>query len=104
MAGSAPAHRSDAEADPPGTGHRSLDEEPRTESRSRINRRVLIASGAMILAVALWAIITPDTADSVITAAVGWVSANFGWYYILTATLMVTFVLVIALSDRKSVV
>ena len=98
MAGSAPAHRSDAEADPPGTGHRSLDEEPRTESRSRINRRVLIASGAMILAVALWAIITPDTADSVITAAVGWVSANFGWYYILTATLMVTFVLVIALS------
>ena len=52
----------------------------------------------MILAVALWAIITPDTADSVITAAVGWVSANFGWYYILTATLMVTFVLVIALS------
>ena len=98
MAGSAPAHRSDAEEHPPDSGRQSHGEEPRQESRSRINRRVFIASGAMIVAVALWAIITPETADAVITAAVGWVSANFGWYYILTATLMVAFVIVIAVS------
>ena len=98
MAGSAPADRSEAPANPPGDGRPPLDDQPRTGSPTRINWRVFITSGTLILAVALWAILMPENADTVINTAVGWVSANFGWYYILTATLMVAFVLVIALS------
>ncbi|GAA4508374.1 choline BCCT transporter BetT [Brevibacterium yomogidense] len=77
--------------------------EHHTASRARINWRVFIASGLAIVAVAAWAIIIPENADSVINAAVAWVSANFGWYYILTATLMVVFVLVIALSKSGEI-
>ncbi|MYM19127.1 BCCT family transporter [Brevibacterium sp. 5221] len=62
------------------------------------NWPVLAISGAMIIAIAAWAIIAPENANTVITTIVGWLSANFGWYYILTATLMVVFVIIIALS------
>jgi choline/glycine/proline betaine transport protein len=68
------------------------------EPAVKINWRVLIASGVIIIAIALWAILLPTNADTVISGIVAWVSANFGWYYILTATVMVVFVIVIALS------
>ncbi|WP_084500211.1 choline BCCT transporter BetT [Brevibacterium album] len=74
--------------------HAGTDDEPDV----RINWRVLIASGVIILAIALWAILFPENADTVISSTVTWVSANFGWYYILTATLMIVFVVVIAAS------
>ncbi|GAA2106967.1 MULTISPECIES: choline BCCT transporter BetT [Brevibacterium] len=69
------------------------------EPAVKINWRVLIASGVFILAVALWAIFLPGNADSVISSTVSWVSANLGWYYILTATLMIVFVIVVAASS-----
>ena len=52
----------------------------------------------MILAIALWAIFARDQADTVINALVVWTAENFGWYYILTAGLVVFFVVVVAFS------
>ncbi|MFC3398324.1 choline BCCT transporter BetT [Microbacterium amylolyticum] len=66
------------------------------------NWPVLIGSSVVILAVALWAILFPDNADTAINAVVSWVSSNFGWYYVLTATIIVGFVLFIAISKVGS--
>lgn len=57
---------------------------------------VLIGSGAVILAIALWAIVAPANAAGVVGSAVVWVSENFGWYFVLTAAIVVVFVLVVA--------
>ncbi|TDT31210.1 choline BCCT transporter BetT [Naumannella halotolerans] len=63
-----------------------------------INWPVLIVSAAIILLIAILAIIAPETTQTVIYAIVDWVSTNFGWYYVLTATVIVGFVLYMALS------
>ncbi|WP_105566538.1 choline BCCT transporter BetT [Microbacterium halophytorum] len=63
---------------------------------------VLIASGAVILAIAIWAIAAPDNAASVFGSAVVWVSETFGWYFILTAAIVVVFILVVAFGRTGS--
>lgn len=60
---------------------------------------VLIGSAAVILLIALWAIFAQEQADAVINALVSWTAENFGWYYILTAGLVVFFVLGLAFSS-----
>ncbi|WP_236967277.1 choline BCCT transporter BetT [Microbacterium aurantiacum] len=64
----------------------------------RPNWPVLIGSSVLIVGIAVWAIILPDQAGGVIGSAVGWVATNLGWYYILTATLVLGFVIYLALS------
>jgi len=59
----------------------------------RANPVVFVGSAVIIVAFALWAMILPDTADTVINTVVGWVSGTFGWYYIVTATIVVGFVI-----------
>ncbi|MBP1324869.1 choline/glycine/proline betaine transport protein [Leucobacter exalbidus] len=59
---------------------------------------VLIGSAAVILAIALWAILARDQADSVINTLVAWTAENFGWYYVLTAGLVLIFVIGLAFS------
>ena len=66
--------------------------------RTRVNRTVFIGSAAGILAIAMWAMLAKDNADSVIGSMVGWVSTNMGWYYFLVVSLVVIFVLVTALT------
>ncbi|WGW11754.1 choline BCCT transporter BetT [Saxibacter everestensis] len=65
---------------------------------STLNRTVFFGSATVIVAVALWAIISPSSADLAISAAVGWISGGFGWYYFLAATIFVVFVVFIAVS------
>jgi len=60
---------------------------------------VLIGSAVVILATALWAIIARDSAGAVITTVVAWISTSFGWYFVLTAAVVVVFVLYLALSS-----
>ncbi|KAE8764247.1 BCCT family transporter [Georgenia thermotolerans] len=62
------------------------------------NMRVFVPSAVGILAIALWAIVAPDHAATVIGSMVSWVSKNLGWYYILTATIAVVFVVFVAAS------
>jgi choline/glycine/proline betaine transport protein len=67
------------------------------------NKPVLIGSAAVILAIALWAIIAPTQAGNVIGAIVGWVSKNLGWYYIMTAAIVVFFVIMLAVRREGSI-
>nr|WP_199432393.1 choline BCCT transporter BetT [Qaidamihabitans albus] len=69
-----------------------------TEKQQRINPVVFFGSSACILAVSIWAIITPETASAAIGELVGWISAGFGWYYFLAATLFLAFVIFIGAS------
>ena len=78
---------------------------PETESErapagkySALNLRVFWLSSALIAAFVIWAGLFPGNAENVIFGLMGWISANLGWYYILTAGIVVVFVLVIALS------
>ena len=67
-----------------------------TELRSRINPVVFFGSAIAIFAFALWAIFFPDGASGAIGVAVGWISNWFGWFYILIATVVLIFVVVLA--------
>nr|WP_198009044.1 choline BCCT transporter BetT [Saccharomonospora saliphila] len=63
-----------------------------------LKRAVFFGSATLIVALSLWAIITPDGASNAIGTAVSWISSGFGWYYFLAATLYLVFVLFVALS------
>jgi choline/glycine/proline betaine transport protein len=65
---------------------------------ARINPRVFYGSAIGILAVAVWAMIAPDSAASAIGALVGWTSEWFGWFYILLATVILAFVIFLGAS------
>lgn len=69
---------------------------PEQKTTPRPNRVVFIGSAVAIILFAVWAIVFPDTANAVITSVVSWISRTFGWYYILTATVVVIFVVFIA--------
>ncbi|HEX2130843.1 MAG TPA: choline BCCT transporter BetT [Actinophytocola sp.] len=69
-----------------------------TEKERRVNPVVLYGSAALILAISVWAIITPTGAENAIGTVVGWVSAGLGWYYFLAATIFLVFVVYVAAS------
>jgi len=73
-------------------------EEQSTQPSTRVNPIVFIGSSVCILAVALWAILSPESASGVLGVAVGWISEWFGWFYILIATIFLAFVIFLALS------
>ena len=73
-------------------------EEQNMEARTRINPVVFFGSAACVIALALWAIISPKGADETIGVVVGWISNWFGWFYILIATVFLVFVIFLALS------
>lgn len=82
-----------------------MNEQSTVDSASSVrpNWPVLIGSSVLIVGIAVWAIILPDQAGGVIGSAVGWVATNLGWYYILTATLVLGFVVYLALSKMGKV-
>ena len=59
--------------------------------------RVLVTSSVVILAFSIAAIRMPDVARTTMKTAVDWIATNIGWYYVLTMTLVVVFVLWVAL-------
>ncbi|MGB6008009.1 choline BCCT transporter BetT [Castellaniella sp.] len=70
---------------------------------AHVNWRVLLLSSVVILAFSIWAILVPDDARIEMKAAVDWIAINLGWYYVLTMTLVIGFVLWVALSKEGSV-
>ena len=67
-------------------------------SHSPVNWPVFLGTSGIIVAFVLFAGIWPDTAETVIFGSMDWVATNFGWYYVLTAAIVVVFVLLVALS------
>lgn len=67
-------------------------------ARIPVNWPVFAGSAISIIAIALWAVISPATAGSVLTVAVDWIATWFGPFYILMATVMVVFVVALAIS------
>lgn len=65
---------------------------------NQINPVVFFGSAAAILLFSIWAIIDPPNASQVIGTAVAWVGEYFGWYYFVTATIIIVFVIWIACS------
>ncbi len=70
---------------------------------ARINWRVLVASSLVILAFSLWAIFMPGDARTMMKTAVDWIATNLGWYYVLTMSLVIGFVLWVAFSKEGNV-
>ena len=62
-----------------------------------------MVSSLVILAFSIWAIAMPDDARISMKAAVVWIAANLGWYYVVTVTLVIGFVLWVALSKEGNV-
>ncbi|PXA76610.1 high-affinity choline transporter BetT [Auritidibacter sp. NML120779] len=65
---------------------------------SKVNWPVFWGALIILVAFVLFASIWPSTAENAIFGAMGWVSENFGWYYVLTAAIVVVFVLIVALT------
>ncbi len=92
--GEAPVSRSDLSKGP----------EQLLEHRSAsINWRVLVFSSAVILAFSIWAIFLPAEARTTMKTMVNWIATNLGWYYVLTVTLVIGFVLWVAFSKEGDV-
>lgn len=71
--------------------------------RNRVNWTVFGGSSALILALSIWAIATPEGAAKHLGAAVSWISAGFGWYYFLAATTFLVFVVCVAFSRHGAI-
>lgn len=54
-----------------------------------------MAAGALIVALSAWAMAAPEHADAVIGGVVAWVASRLGWFYILTAALVIVFVILV---------
>ncbi|MEV1294823.1 choline BCCT transporter BetT [Pseudonocardia sp. NPDC049635] len=89
--------------------HPSVEAEPGSagagpdEPSVRLNKPVFYGSAIGVVVVALWAILLPDNADAVIGTLVGVIASSFGWFYILVASLVLVFVLFLALSPYGSI-
>ncbi|UYM03919.1 choline BCCT transporter BetT [Solicola gregarius] len=68
------------------------------EPEVRPNWPVLVGSSICIIAIALWAIIDPESAAVRLGDLLTWVTESFGWFYVLIATVFVVFVVLLAFS------
>lgn len=73
------------------------------ENVPKVNWRVFIIASIIILAFTLWAMVFPSNADGTMAVVTSWVAANVGWVYVLTVTVVIGFVLWVALSKVGSV-
>ena len=75
-----------------------LDFEREDSKHAPVNKPVFIASAILIVGFVIWAWLLPGQAETVIFGSMDWVATNLGWYYVLTVTIVVVFVLVVALT------
>ncbi|WP_156761745.1 choline BCCT transporter BetT [Microbacterium karelineae] len=71
---------------------------PPAATKTKANFPVLIGSSIGILAIAIWAMLDPTGAETVIWTVVAWVGGSFGWYYTALVVAVLVFVIIIAAS------
>lgn len=76
---------------------------PKTDDRPKINWRVFIISAVVIVAFSLWAIFAPQHAETTLSTVVVWIGENLGWWYVLTITAVIAFVIWVAVSKEGRV-
>ncbi len=69
----------------------------------RVKQPVFAASAVITVAVTVWCVFLPEHALTTLERAFGWVSTWFGWYYIALTTVVLIFVIFLALSRYGSV-
>ncbi|MFM9371947.1 choline BCCT transporter BetT [Streptomyces sp. Da 82-17] len=69
-----------------------------TEPAHQVKNVVFGGAATLILALSIWAIISPKGAESTIGVVVGWISDGFGWYYFVAATFYLLFVVFVGAS------
>lgn len=69
----------------------------------RVNWVVFLTSAGIILAFSLWAIFAPTSAESTLLEIVTWIAENVGWFYVVTVSLVILFVLWVAFSPEGRV-
>ncbi|MGV0326575.1 choline BCCT transporter BetT [Corynebacterium confusum] len=69
----------------------------------KANWPVFTVSSVLIIAMALYAGLGREHAANTLANVTGWISTNLGWFYILTATIAVVFVLYIAISSSGNI-
>ncbi|GLY60897.1 choline transporter [Pectobacterium brasiliense] len=74
-----------------------------TTQQDRLNPVVFYTSAGLILTFSLMTMLFNQEANAWITHTLNWVSATFGWYYLLAATLYIVFVIFIASSRFGSI-
>lgn len=76
---------------------------PAEGTRTKIIWRVFIISAVVIVAFSLWAIFAPAHAEETLSTAVVWIGENLGWWYVLTITAVIGFVIWVAVSKEGNV-
>ncbi|MGY5764034.1 choline BCCT transporter BetT [Brachybacterium sp. DNPG3] len=76
---------------------------PAAPAGPRVNWVVFSVASGIILAFSLWTILSPEQARSVMLAVVTWISQDLGWFYVVTVSLVILFVLWVALSPEGRV-
>ncbi len=75
----------------------------RRRKSSTLNRPVFFGSAIGTLAVTIWCVVAPESAEATLASWVGYVSSWFGWFYIALATTVLVFVLFLGLSRHGHV-
>lgn len=76
------------------TAEREVIDEP--VAAPRVNWRVFLPAALFTLAVTIWALITPESAENTLGAAVTWTSDWFGWFYVALVAAVLVFVIYLA--------
>ncbi|WP_018982783.1 choline BCCT transporter BetT [Salinimonas chungwhensis] len=74
------------------------DNDAESEDKVRVNKIPFFGSVIGIIAFALWAIASTDSASAIIGKALTWISSTFGWFYFLAIFVYLVFVILIAVS------
>lgn len=87
------------------TTNNDADEAPtQLENREqKVNWRVLIIAAAIILTFSIWAIVAPRNAAATMKTVMLWLAQNVGWVYVLTTTVVIGYILWVALSKVGSI-
>lgn len=67
-----------------------------------VNWVVVSAVSIITLAITVWCVTVPENAEATLGSVVAWATDWFGWYYILLATVILVFVIFLALSRHGS--
>lgn len=72
--------------------------DPEAIEAPKVNWPVFTVSAIGVVALAVWAFFGRGSAERALVGITTWISVNLGWFYILTATAAVVFVIIIALA------